>query len=692
MEMRENTRQYYLLFLSAKKNYCEPRLNHILGSDPSDYKNIYQKIQEILSDEEGIGIDSQNTRLQLTIEEKLSPHHSDEIQQSLSVFGTIRDAIQGKTLNFSNASEWEKAIGLSLLLHNHQKNKTNHVVPEEYTHIAESMFSLKKLGFNIQSVDGIIKEDDPELLRLTTAIDYRVSSLGSNGLNIFNQIISEKFSVNDMRFYLYRTRNTLPKPQEPHPPYGYVFNLFCKYTDSKPKLKNPAKAINEIQELSTHLATILDIDKMSPWANIHVSHENILGKIREWVLYPEVFYIPQLSPNHGKEMFPRLFELIEGLPSDCIEEILKTCAVLQRIGNELTRIKSVAGHFSEQDLVALCTDIASKQELIKILNNTSTSANLINKDYITPYDAHKSNIKETPLIKTKEGYLIANITTYNIAIFRALLKISNKHYPRSELKFGFALEEFIKEKFLYSNIVFHHSFKYKVPEYIRKEIQTKRHEGECDFIIETKEFIYLVEVKKKGLTKESYSGNIISLLTDTTLSFLKSINQLSIAELILLTDKKLASKQGVEILIGKRDVFKLAISFEDMASLQCDSIKTSLLTGLYNIEVNSTTDERGIIESINKSILEFTRIHNKISITDEKYSHSPFHHVSYISTPQLLTILENCGNNEDFSHRICRSNTIIYSLMDWYASYNIAKGKKLIDENMSVFKNKKLIT
>ncbi len=691
--MKGITKEYYSLFLKAKESYSEPSLSLNLGSDPSNYENIYKKIQDTLESQAGIGIDSLKIRLQLTIEEKIDPKKSSEIRESLQILGTIRDAVNGKVFDFSNTTEWKECIQYSLLFNNNRTNKVTHGVPDEYNHIAEALYHLKGYGFTIESIDGYIKEDDTELKRLTIAIDYRASKLGKQGLFTFSAVIANRFSSKDLRFFLFRRRSTMPTLQEPFPPYGYLFNLFCKYTGKKSKFRGKVAVakIDEIRELSTHLGTIHDFDKMSPWANINVSSEDILEKLREWVVYPEVFYIPQISPIHGKSLFPKIFELIPTLSSNCKDEISKTTAILQRIEDKMISDRAICGELSEQDIFNLCSDIVSREKLSKVLEKISTPSNKINRNYKSPLDATKSNIKEIPLIKSEKGYIVANLGTYNISVYRTLLNIAIDHHPKAEQKFGFAIEEFIKEKLKISNVNFNHSFKYTVPGYIRDISKTNRHEGECDFIIESSEYIFLIEVKKKGITKGSWSGDIVNLLTDTALSFVKSLNQLSIAELMLLNDKKIISKNGDTVELQNRDIFKLAISFEDMASLQTDSIKNSLLRGLFNTNINTTDNTQKHIIEINKTLDEFTLIHGELFTKEGKYENNPFHDISYISTPQLLTILEDTNNNEEFAKSICRSNTVVLSLMDWYASYKSAKTNKLIEENPLAFKHTALI-
>ena len=136
---------------------------------------------------------------------------------------------------------------------------------------------------------------------------------------------------------------------------------------------------------------------------------------------------------------------------------------------------------------------------------------MINKDYKTPFDAHKANIKEIPLIKIGKEYVVANIATYNIAVYRTLSNISAGSIGsrKTDIKLGLALECFIKENLEKSNIQFHHSFEYFVPDNIKKAIETKRHEGECDFIIEAEDYIFLVEVKKNtgGYWTSFFSSN-----------------------------------------------------------------------------------------------------------------------------------------------------------------------------------------
>lgn len=691
--MQGHTGQYYLLFLQAKDKYIKEGMGSEFELDPSGYRKTYEKIKNTLENKDGMGIDSLNTRLQLTIEEKLSPNSSCEIRRSLSVFCVVRDAVAKNVLDFSNKKEWVEAIICAMQYQESKHSVARPYVPEEYSCVSESIFELNKLGFKIESIDGLINVRDPEFLRLTCAIDYKVSKLGGVGFDVFNELIVNMFSVRDMRFFFFRRRKVLSSSQKPNLPYGYLFNLFCKNIGNKTKVKKHkvGKKFKEVEKLSMHLSTILEIDKMTPYSNIYVTHENILEKLQEWILYPEVFYIPQMSTNHGKIIFPRLFELIDGFPEDCLKEIKLVTAILQRIEDALIHSKCISGIFSKDELWGLCKDIANRDELSRILNMVSVSSSSINQDYKTPFDSYRANIKEVPLVRRHPDYVVVNIATYNIGVYRTLLKVSLAVYPGTERKLGFALEKFIKERLDKSNIENHHSFKYFVPDPLKISLGTNRHEGECDFIVESKEYIFLVEVKKKGLTKKSWSGDIASILTDTTLSFVKSINQLSIAELILLSEKKIVSKSGTEIQLKQRDIFKLVISFDDMASLQTDSIKNGLLSGLYNSVISAQGANFDNIEDINKILSEFTAAHIELARWGEKYKKNPFHDISYLSTPQLLTILENANNNEEFELNICRTNSVNYSLMDWYASYTQAKGNKSFAEYKSVFKKSTMI-
>ncbi|EJE8564138.1 hypothetical protein M5224_000702 [Vibrio parahaemolyticus] len=694
--MKGLTKDFYQLFLEAKDSFVESKVITELDGDISDYKVIYENILLLLQEPSGIWIDSLPIRKQLIIEAKLNPELTESIHQSLDSFMAIREATRDKVTKFSNKTAWIKAIHFSFIYFLHRKVPVNFGHPDEYYFIANSFCYLKMKGFHIECIDGQISSDNSELTRLSQAIDARVKRLGKVGFRAITSVLNDHFSKDEQRFFFYRRRPTVPKAQKPYPPHGYVYNLVCKYIDLPCKLKKNQQTylLNEIQDLSTHLATILDIDKISPWANINTNSQNILEKLQEWVLYPEIFYIPQISPIHGKKIFPRIFELIDNNTPDTLSEIDKASKVMNRIEDAILKDGYICGELSEKDIYRLCADIDSPANIKKIVESLSKPSYEINKKYITPLHAVKSNLREFPFIRTKTGYVVANIPTYNVAKYWALLRISEKHNSKSEQRLGYALEDFIKESFDKVNITYHHSFKFLSPDYIKEIAKTNRDNGECDFIIESKDYIYLIEVKKKGLTKESQSGSSLHMLFDASLSFFKSINQLTVAEMILLNDGKICNSENDEqIELKGRTIYKLVISLEDMASLQCDNIKNSLLQSLYGAKINVPDSfYSDITNRINKTLEEFTLLHAELTTKGERYQHVPFHCISYLSTPQLLTLLDNVNSNDDFSNHINRSNTIVYSLMDWYASYKASKNNKLIKENREVFKNKVIIS
>lgn len=694
--MKGFTNDYYQLFLEAKDSFIETDLKKKLDGDFSDYKVIYSEVSKLLHSPSGIQIDSLFIRKQLVIEEKLNPKSAENINESLKVFLSIRDAVTTKVLRFNNKEPWIKAIHFSLLYFLYRKKKADQGALEEDNIIANSLVYLKKKGFNINCIDGRIEADDTELTRLSSAIDYRVKKLGKQGFVNFVSIIARNYSGNEQRFFFHRRRKVLHTPLLPSPPHGYLFNLFCKNLNSSCKLKakKQEQLFDEIQDLSTHLATILDIDKMSPFSNLNVGPENIVEKLREWVLYPEVFYIPQISLKHGKRIFPRLFELINNNTEDALSEIMKTSRVMEKIEDSISQNGSISGELTEEKILSLCIGVDTPKNIKKILNSISKPADEINKGYISPFDAYKSNIREFPLIKTGTVYILANIATYNAAKYRALIRASDKYNPKTEQRLGYALEDFIKECFDKSNIQYHHSIEFPTPEYVQLITNTQRDKGECDFVIETSEYVYLIEVKKKGLTKESHSGSSLHLLADTALSFLKSINQLTVAEIMLLNEGKIScSNCDKELELNQREIFKLVISLEDMASLQCDNIKSNILYGLYGqrVDVDDNSYDH-LADKINKTLEEFTLLQAELIKKGGKYQHTPFHRVSYLSIPQLLTLLDDVNNNDDLSDNIYRSNSVVYSLMDWYASYKAAKTSKLLKERKDIFKNTVLVS
>lgn len=693
--MKGLTDVFFQLFLEAQSNFSEAEVIEELDGNVSDYQVIYQKISLLLHDPSGICIDSLPIRKQLVIEAKLNPDLTDKIDKSLDSFKVIRDATSEKIKEFSNKTAWVKSIQYTLAYFQHRATHSNLGHPDEYSFIANSLSYLNKNGFQVEYIDGKINPDNSELSRLSQAIDVRVKKLGNVSFKVITSIINDHFSKEDKRFFFYRNRPTVPTTQKPTPPHGYIYNLACKYIDLPCKLKtnHQTRLLNEIQELSTHLATILDIDKMSPWSNINTNPDNILEKLQEWVLYPEIFYIPQISPIHGKKIFPRIFELIDNNTQDTLSEISTASRILNQLEDELLKNGFICGEFSENDIYRICAGIDSPANIKTIVDSLSIPSHKINKHYVTPFHAVHSNLREYPFVKTKRGYVIANVPTYNVAKYWALLRISEKNNSKAEQRLGYALEDFIRESFDKANITYHNGFKYLSPNYIKKIAKTNRDNGECDFIIESKDYIYLIEVKKKGLTKESQSGSRLHLLFDTSLSFFKSINQLTVAEMILLNDGMISnSVNGEQIKLKGRTIYKLVISLEDMASLQCDNIKLGLLQSLYGAKITvPDSSYSDIKDKINKTLEEFTLLHSELVTKGERYEHSPFHCISYISTPQLLTLLDNVYDNDDFSDRVNQSNFLVYSLMDWYASYKASKDNQVIKENHKALRGKVII-
>ncbi|SFB40167.1 hypothetical protein SAMN04515620_1677 [Collimonas sp. OK607] len=116
--------------------------------------------------------------------------------------------------------------------------------------------------------------------------------------------------------------------------------------------------------------------------------------------------------------------------------------------------------------------------------------------------------------------------------------------------------------------------------------------GDIDLLVETEQFIGLFEIKKKGLTRKTNSGDELQMLVDLVRGLIHGVNQLTKHELTLRRTGELKLIDGTVLSLGTRDIFKGVISLSDYGGLHDGSILLNTLLTFCQVTLNS--DRKGM--------------------------------------------------------------------------------------------------
>jgi len=209
-----------------------------------------------------------------------------------------------------------------------------------------------------------------------------------------------------------------------------------------------------------------------------------------------------------------------------------------------------------------------------------------------------------------------------------------------------------------------------------------RGDGECDVVIETDKTIYLIEIKKKALTRMAMAGNELMLLNDLAKSLMVSQTQAMKAEYQIRKSGSIrlaaTDNESREILLNDREVERISLSLLDFGSFQDRVSIQQILDNIYRHTFTVIDEDRaGGLDDFNRIAEEMREAANLLFSLDEVSGSAPlFRNAVFMSAPQLLTILANVASNNDFDREVKRTKWLTTSSRDFYREYSAARSIK----------------
>ncbi|HHQ4600635.1 TPA: hypothetical protein ACSP82_001511, partial [Aeromonas veronii] len=308
------------------------------------------------------------------------------------------------------------------------------------------------------------------------------------------------------------------------------------------------------------------------------------------------------------------------------------------------------------------------QQMNDLLNELSFTPDEINNGYLKPDDIKKRNYFEKPFIYNNGEYTYINPIFNNFGFYATLQKKFAEKGADGNVM-GKAIESFVEKLFIDSGITFISGKKYNIAKEVARELSINSTERECDFIIETEGTIFLIELKRKTLTSQARSGNILQSTIDLAQSFLHPLAQTGCHEYLLRRDGEINFKDGTKLKLLGRDIERIALSMFGFFGVQDGVFIHQLLNSLINTKIDSNNEKEDI--KINKHLDELNSQY-KTSIFQSVYGiyqNNPFFNCRFFSAPQLMELLSNCHGNEDFKTEINRTRHVTTGSKDWFREY-----------------------
>ncbi|PXW18963.1 hypothetical protein BY447_0527 [Pantoea sp. JKS000250] len=597
---------------------------------------------------------------------------SKEIRPYFDFFSIVWDASNFEVKSKFNATneDWLNVLKLCW-----QARESSHYFHSTYDHLGLSnklvdfSYAWKKLilrGVKYSRVkdDYYISEESFGVIE--EIIDDYISRVGGvRCLDFTFRMLSGIYDTNQERYLLYRKTTQGMDVIEPEYPWGYIIALSVKNVEKKGRDSSVVaiETYKSFIEFLKDIVTTFEIQPYVVWESIYVDPERIIHFLQENVLYDNLISFFQFKSVYALEILDYL--------SQCHDDMSATS-----YGVSLKKIFSVAKQLiisSDNLNLKEIHPLELKENARVSMRNLLICINKIfkpdsNQKLSFPPSSEQIDHVLKPVVELNGREIILPSCITSLAILNATIKQisfpNNKFNNAIDSKIGKYLERFLIERFENSGI------KVYSGDFISLDRKTS---GDCDLFIASPKANYIFELKKKSLTRKAMSGEDFSLIRDLGDSVMRSQSQCAKIEYVLLTDNQLTLKddRGEHLIkYNGMPVQKISVSLNDFGALQDKTVFNTILR-LSTQTVFSSTDPVIDLSLVNwRKYLKIFMDYNSLLEPLRNDNVPAFIDNSFMSLPQLMTILDGCCNVESFDKEYGFSRTISYSTRDFYKEYS----------------------
>ncbi|MBY4887651.1 hypothetical protein K5Y32_06865 [Pantoea sp. DY-15] len=539
---------------------------------------------------------------------------------------------------------------------------------------SRSAKELIALGINFKIVDNRYYIDENSHAKIDNIInDYVIRIGGINIINMTFQILSNIYTPDQQRFQIYRKTTQGIDKIEPEYPWGYIIALGAKHSnnigDAGPSTLS--SCFMDFVNFMRTLVSCFEIQPYSVWESIHVSPEDFIQFLQDNVQYDNLISFFQIKQSYALEIMEFISDKHDmsltsyGLKLRTIFDVAKA---LMNLSDPLS-IKVI----TTEDIRSISQ--SSKKNINIALEKIFQTSENQGLAFPPSSEDIEHVLKPVTNFKNSKVILPSGITCL-AAINSAIVQISKPDgvfINTSDSKIGPYLEAFLSSRFKKSGIkVFSGDFR----------SADGKINGDCDLVISSPRFFYIFELKKKSLTRKAMAGHDYALIKDLGDSVIRSQAQCAKIEYVLTHDNQLTLKKNniKEIITySGKPIQKISVSLNDFGALQ-DKIVFSTILKLA-VQTNFSSSDPSIDSNLIKwrehlkNFISYRELTAKIKDHDD----NQFMDNTFMSLPQLMTILDDCTNIQDFDERFQTTRAMTYSTRDFYKEYmQISKLKKAV--------------
>lgn len=625
------------VFFNIAEVYEESTLN--------GYEEVYKQAGNLVQDSQQILGITNYLRQKIIISHHESGLDYEKYTPVLDVINEVvrrRGESEGEGI-IPLSTDWEGVISLII------KNKKHlfqfsgvgkYRFEDKFHNFAVSYIRLRSLGVNFieRDFEFYISKDSHE--SISNEIDRICNACGGEGLlNTLGELFGRTYNPTLGRFMEYRQASLGGGGIKPAIPFGYILAVASKYAGVHGN--GGSELFSRLSILILDIIVVYEIQPYSQMEAIYLKSSELIKFVRNNLLYDNFVGIPQVNPGHA-------VSLIKHIQLEFNNPRYSSCDIKVK---DLTRVAlALISYSSNKKFHDVNTNELSKKakipeyRVIMVLDRVlSFLSSDVNAGLRFPPSSTDINHFFKPVIKISGKY---KVYPKNIASLGCLNSVCNfisfpngKWMNKIDSELGYSIENFLRNAFVNKGI------KIEYGDRVNGDFKL-----EVDLLCETDGYIYIFEMKKKGLTRQAQSGNETSILKDLANSVLASHYQAMNIESVLNNCDFLHLKHGdvkSSISLNGRRVIRISVSLHDFGALQDKVVLQRLLTIAVQSEFRSQDDAED--EKL-KEWREYSEKLTTLALENNEFNNGriPFHNSLFMSIPQILMLLDKSSNADEF--------------------------------------------
>ncbi len=562
-------------------------------------------------------------------------------------------------LPFAEREPWLAA--LQIIRSALQPESASYVGLERELAVAHAVKRLRDGGYLIDPADDCFKYRPGELERACRDLNGMIAQVG--GPLLAKCLLSTLHLVND-RYLIARPSRGMPLMMNTNPsiPYGYLLNLAVRNIGGGCTVGKPAELLSAIVTLATDIVASQDIEHYSIHASWQQNHETLPAFLSDLMSGDHLLTFRQICPKDGLSMLEGLFtwvderKVFEKLGWTVNDAVLLAKVALNGVSPAAINAVITKGQLSSSGI--------AKERLDAMMGYFAQSCAEVNREYLLPSDAKKATSREKPFIRLPDGsFMMVCPSMAANAFIGAISAALRAVYPVKDFvatSVGTAAEGMLSAAFTKHGII---------PSVTSGKYLDGKEERECDLVLEFEEAVVLIEIKKKSVTNDTYSGYPLAGFMGLGESALSAQMQLGRHELHLRTYGKIEFLDGQVLTWGGRKIERVAVSLYDWGGIQDQAVIRTFIAYLAGAKLEARAATHAMSKRLDETNKTLQALEQQIrhNADPESPIWAQLGNLWFVSIPQLLYLLKEVNRPADFYKTLRMSHAMHIGTLDFYS-------------------------